>query len=329
MTTGRYASSRAERELVGKCVESLESRIPELSEQFYRRFFALAPTARAAFNGSDAFRQRKFANLFITFRNLVPLERLAPMLAEMGKRHRRQHRQFHLFVPPMRQALLETLQAMLGSAYTPEAAKAWETVYDDVAVVMIESSPAEVERRSGTRDVWSGAERRAVWGVRDDEGLLQDIGGEDMVRKVHEVFYDAVFEDPWLGQFFYGKSKPVLIKKQTEFMVSAFGGPHEYRGATPAIVHMNMFITDDLASVRERYLRRAILSQGLSEAIADRWQAVDRLYRPAIVKQTADDCVVTCMGQFPVEAKKPANYQEPDEPITQGMLNHSEGEPGE
>ncbi|MDH4185810.1 MAG: hypothetical protein OEV08_02320 [Nitrospira sp.] len=314
MTTLSHVSVRADRVVVGDIVARLESLVPELSERFYQRFFELAPAARSLFKGSDAFRQRKFANLFITFRSLEYLERVVPVLAEMGKRHRVYHRQFHMFMLPMKQALLETLETVMGSDYTADVAKAWESVYDDVAAIMIEAvRPADVERRSETRAPWSGPERRASWSVREDQGLLQDVGGADMVRRVHEAFYNVLFEDAWLGQFFYGKSKPVLIQKQTEFMVSAFGGPHAYSGATPAFVHMNMFVTEELAALRERYLRRAILSQGLSESIADRWLAVDRLYRPAIVKPTVEDCVVTCFGQFPVEAKKPVGYREPDD----------------
>lgn len=174
------------------------------------------------------------------------------------------------------------------------------------------AEPVE-RRRSESRAAWTGPERRESWSLRDDDHLLSDIGGEEVIRKVHQAFYDRLFKDPWLGQCFYGKSKEVLVRKQTQFMVSAFGGPYIYRGDTPAIVHMNMFITDELAALRERFLRRAILSQGLSESIADRWQAVDRLYRPSVVKQSVDDCVVTCFGQFPVEAKKPADYKEPED----------------
>jgi hemoglobin-like flavoprotein len=306
-------STKADRAMVGESVERLEPRISELSGRFYDRLFALSPTARAAFKGSDEFRRRKFANMLITFRSLNSLEAMASAISEMGKRHRGYHRQFQIFINPIRQALLDTLRVELHGAFTAELDKAWQAVYDDVAAIMVEAAPpAEPERRTEGRKPWAGPERRTSWSVREDHGLLADIGGEDVVRKVHQAFYDVMFEDPWLGQFFYGKSKEVLVRKQTEFMVSAFGGPHAYRGATPAIVHMNMFITGELASLRERYLRRAILSQGLSESIADRWQAVDRLYRPSIVKQSVNDCVVTCFGQFPVEAKKPADYKEPE-----------------
>jgi len=311
----QISSTKAERVLVGDCVEQLEPRIHEIGRNMYARLFELVPSARAAFKGSEMFRQRKFANLLITFRNVNSLDKMAPAFSDMGKRHRNYHRQFQNFMTPMRQALFETLAAELGEAFTPELATAWEHVYDDVGAMMVEAAPpvAVERRRSESRTVWTGPERRGAWGLRDDENLLSDIGGEEVIRKVHQAFYDRLFEDPWVGQFFYGKSKEVLIRKQTQFMVGAFGGPYIYQGDTPAIVHMNMFITDELASLRERYLRRAILSQGLSESIADRWQAVDRLYRPSVVKQSVDDCVVTCFGQFPVEAKKPAGYQEPED----------------
>ena len=315
MMTTPISSTKAERILVGDCVEQLEPRIHEIGKNMYERLFELVPSARAAFKGSEMFRQRKFANLLITFRNVNSLDKMAPAFSDMGKRHRNYHRQFQNFMAPMRQALLETLSVELGEALTPELLTAWEHVYDDVAAMMVEAAPpaALERRRSESRAPWTGPERRESWSLRDDDNLLSDIGGEEVIRKVHQAFYDRLFEDPWVGQFFYGKSKEVLIRKQTQFMVSAFGGPYVYRGDTPAIVHMNMFITDELASLRERYLRRAILSQGLSESIADRWQAVDRLYRPSVVKQSVDDCVVTCFGQFAVEAKKPADYQEPED----------------
>ena len=266
--------------------------------------------------GSAAFRQRKFANLFMTFRSLKYLERMEPVLRDMGERHRGYHRQFRLFLPSMRQALLETLRETLGAEFTPEMSRAWERVYHDLTLIMREAgSLEEPERRVVGNGPWNGSERKGPWGnVRWDNGLLEAIGGESMVRRVHQVFYDAIFDDPWIGQFFFGKPKSLLVDKQTEFMVSAFGGPHRYQGATPAVVHMHMLITDELSDLRERFLRRAILSQGLSEEIADRWLAVDRLFRPTVVKSSVEDCTVTTMGQSPIVAVKPAGYEDPTLP---------------
>ena len=91
-------------------------------------------------------------------------------------------------------------------------------------------------------------------------------------------------------------------------MVAAFNGPNHYSGDTPAFVHMHMFITAEMADLCEQLLRQAILAQGLSATIADRWLKVDQSFRPGIVKQSIDECVMKCVGQFPLTAKKPAGY---------------------
>ncbi len=46
-------------------------------------------------------------------------------------------------------------------------------------------------------------------------GLLAKIGVCDAVYVVHQGLYDVLFDEPWLEQFFYGKEKSVLVRKQT------------------------------------------------------------------------------------------------------------------
>lgn len=312
-TGSMIRSTREQRVLVGQLVEQLEPRLPELGQRFFQKLMAEAPEVDAALKGSRAFRQRKFINLVLTFRSVKYLERLGPVFVEMGRRHRRYHRHFHAFLPVTERCLREVFAEACGSAWTKERQEAWRVVYADVAGLMGQAGESETEERRRTQAlIRSGHERRAGWAVRTDEGLLEAVGGEPVVRQVHQVFYEALFNDPWLGQFFSGRSPQMLIDKQTEFMVSAFGGPHAYRGATPAIVHMHMDITEEQADLRERYLRWAIGSQGISEFLAERWLAVDRLFRPGIVKSDATACVLLCVGQVPLKAIKPAGYQEPD-----------------
>jgi truncated hemoglobin YjbI len=136
----------------------------------------------------------------------------------------------------------------------------------------------------------ASAERRAEARPLYDEStydpdLLAEIGGEEGAYRVHERFYEVMFNHPWLGQFFFGKSEEVLVRKQTQFMVAAFNGPNRYTGDTPAFVHMHMFITDGMADLREQILRQAI------------------------VKKTIDECVLKCVGQVPVTADKPLNLE--------------------
>lgn len=313
MPTEKMVSVQADRVLVAGCVARLESMIPAMSIRFYEHLQTIDAKAHAALKGSSAFQQRKFANLFMTFRSLKYLEGLAPMLLAMGERHRDYHRQFHQFSSSLQQALIETLQDALGEEFTPELRRAWQYVFHDVASMMHDAAlPDEKERRTVGAGPGQGLERRGTWGnVRWDNDLLTAIGGEEVVRRVHQVFYDAMFDDPWIGQFFLGKPKSLLVDKVTDFMVSAFGGTHNYRGATPVISHMHMFITEEVSDLRARFLRRAILSQGLSEEIADRWLAVDRLFRPAVVKQSVDECTLLTFGQMPIVAVKPDGYQDP------------------
>ena len=313
MTTRTLVSVQADRVLVAACVVKLEPKIPALSIRFYEHLQTIDTKASAALKGSSEFQQRKFANFFMTFRSLKYLERLAPLLLAMGERHRDYHRQFHQFSSSLRQALIEALRDILGEEFTPELAHAWQCIFNDVASIMHEAAiPDEKERRTVGTGPTQGHERRGPWGnVRWDDGLLTAIGGEEVVRRVHQTFYDAMFDDPWIGQFFLGKPKSLLVDKVTEFMVSAFGGNHDYRGATPAISHMHMFITQEVTDLRERFLRQAIRCQGLSEETADRWLAIDRLFHPAVVKQSVDDCTLLTFGQAPIVAVKPDNYQDP------------------
>jgi hypothetical protein len=138
--------------------------------------------------------------------------------------------------------------------------------------------------------------------------LLNAVQGAEGIRKVHQRFYDVLFDEPWLGKFFYGKAKDVLVDKQTQFMVAAFGGESLYKGDTPAFVHMHMYITDEMSDLRQQILRQAIIAEGHSGSIADRWLKVDDSFRASIVKTSVDECVLKCVGQMPVVAQKPANY---------------------
>ncbi len=308
MDSKPFASTSEDRSEVARCVERVERRIPELSQAFFARLFVRAPEMAAVFQGAAPFRQRKFANLLATFRQVIPLERMRGTLNRLGERHGDFHRGFARFLDPMRESLFEALRETLGDDWTPELEWSWNATWTDVANLMGEAtSPGEVERRAG--GPWNGHERRTSWRPRGDETLLEEIGGAEVMLRVHRTFYDAVFEDDWIGRFFGGKDRTVLAEKQTAFMVSAFGGGHDYRGATPAIVHMHMYVTPEAADVRERYLRWAILEHGLGESIAERWLAVDRIYRPAVVKHDVAQCDLVCMGQMPVHAHRPAGYK--------------------
>jgi hemoglobin-like flavoprotein len=291
--------SMENRRLVKESIESIGKDMDNVSRLFFRELFHLDIRLENVLPGNVVFLNRKFSNMMGVFKNLKHLEKITDSLSKMGERHSMNYGVLPEYLPAAKQALLLALNKHFKDTFSAELELAWSQVFDETTAVMRQAmqqvAPDKIKKKEYVDSAY-------------DPGLLEEIGGVDVVTRVHQRFYDDMFEEPWLGQFFYGKSKESLIMKQTKFMVAAFGGANEYEGDTPAFIHMHMFVTAEQADLREKILRRAILREGLSAAIADRWLTVDHAFRPAIVKKSMNECVLKCVGQFPVSAKKPADY---------------------
>ncbi|MCK5728697.1 MAG: hypothetical protein KAH08_05695 [Methylococcales bacterium] len=284
--------------LVKTCLDQLNSQTETLSRIFYKELFQLDRQLKTVFSGSVVFLNRKFTNMLSTLKNVKHLEKIEDSISKMGERHIRQYGAEIQHFPLMKKALLNTLSVHLGEAYTPELKEAFDDVFDDVAAIM-QRAMAQLAPELQIQPLK----------MNETDNLLEEVGGEAMVIKVHQRFYDIMFDEPWLETFFLGKSKEALIKKQSQFMIAAFNGPNNYEGDTPAFVHMHMFITNEMIEIRERILKASILAEGLSETTADKWLAVDHSFKAAIVKTSSSECVLKCKGQFPIEVKKPKDYK--------------------
>jgi hemoglobin-like flavoprotein len=287
--------STEERILVQESINELGGDIDQLSRIFYRELFHIDIHLKSVFSGDIVFLNRKFSNLMGTFKNVKHLEKISDSLEKMGERHIHHYGAQISHFPAIKQALMIALDQYFGECFTPELRTAWDHVFDEVASVM-QQAMKQADRRK--------IQRLAADEANYDSELLVDIGGPEVVTRIHQRFYDVIFDEPWLGQFFSGRSKNQLIEKQTQFMVGAFGGPNSYGGDTPAFVHMHMYITDEMADLRENILRQAILDEGLDEQIAERWLRVDHAFRAGIVKKSIDECVMKCPGQMPLIARK-------------------------
>lgn len=287
--------------IVKKCIDDLSSDMETLSPLFYKALFHLDIQLKTVFSGNVVFLNRKFANMLATLKNVKHLENISDSISKMGQRHILQYGAEIKHFPLMKQALLIALKEFLGKNYNEDLEKAWSSVFDEVAQIMAQAI------RSIEKNPEKAIQKNKI--IAHDLNLLSEIGGADIVFKVHQHFYDVMFNEPWLETFFLGKSKEALIKKQTQFMVAAFNGPNNYKGDTPAFVHMHLFITDEMADLRERILKASILAEGLSESIAEKWLTIDHSFRAAIVKKSIDECVLKCQGQVPITAKKPDDYK--------------------
>ncbi|MDX8378410.1 MAG: globin domain-containing protein [Mariprofundales bacterium] len=297
--------NEADRLKVCACINDIGRGITDLSALFYANIYRFDPNIINVLDGQVPYLQRKFANMLATLNNVKYIDKVRPALEKMSARHMAygaHPKNFKTF----RSALLQSLAdyfAEKDQTFDDDLRAAWEAVFDEVTGIMRDWMLQHPELQNDDIHDKQNTHR--------DTNLLKEIGGEEIIRRVHQRFYNVLFEDNYLGQFFYGKSKPSLIMKQTQFMVAAFGGEDNYRGGTPAFVHMHMLVTDEMADIRETILRRTILAEGLSEDIADRWLSVDHAFRPSIVKKSEDECVMRCWGQAPSVIKKPAEYSIP------------------
>ncbi len=280
-------------------ISQFSNQTDKLSSIFYTHLFRIDPDLTAIFNGGVSMLNRKFNSLLSTFKNLKDLEKMTVALESMAERHVPYHAEPAHF-PVFKEALILSLEELLSDNFTPELRSAWEKAFDEVSDIMVRVLKQHPE---------TGAHEKPH---SDEElHLLENVGGEEMIHTVHKRFYDYIYDDDFINGFFQHRAKTLLVRKQSEFMIAAFGGPNNYHGEPPAFLHMHMFITQEMLDVRNTYLERAILEEGISEELCKLWLKVDQSFHAAIVKTTIDECVMRVPGQYPMTVRKPAGYKPP------------------
>jgi hemoglobin-like flavoprotein len=109
----------------------------KLADQFYRRFFELAPDAQGLFRGDMERQYLKLMNMIAAIvGTLDKREMFQSIITHSG----RQHAQFGAkpsHFAAFGDALIWGLEQQLGGAFTPEMRRAWITLYDAVQSEMI------------------------------------------------------------------------------------------------------------------------------------------------------------------------------------------------
>lgn len=287
--------------VIKESVDRIRKNIDRFAQVFYATLYDRAPGLRQLFT-SQELERRKLGAMMATLGNLRDWDKIRPAIQKLGERHV----SYGVHVddyPHLTDAFLAGVREVDGE-YSSQSCPAWQTLFALVITTM-------TERLAAPRPQPSAITADAPVLPPGTQSLFREIGGTDVVERVHQRFYDTIFADDWLGGFFATKSQQSLVLKQTRFMVAAFGGPDEYHWESPALAHMHMMVTDEQADIREILLRNAIRAEGLSQDIEDRWLATDQAFRPAIVKQSESECVMRCPGQMPVVVRKPNGYRSP------------------
>ena len=122
--------------LVQSTFASIATIADDAAVLFYQRLFELDPALRPMFRGDMAEQRKKLMQMITAaVKGLDRLEQLVPVVQDLGRRHVRYGVEDSHY-DTVGAALLWTLEAGLGRAFTPEVKEAWAAVYGLLATTM-------------------------------------------------------------------------------------------------------------------------------------------------------------------------------------------------
>lgn len=119
---------------------------------------------------------------------------------------------------------------------------------------------------------------------------FEEMGGSEIIEKITKIFYDKVYEHPWLKLYFEQIPQEHIERQQNAFMTAALGGPNLYCGQTPPAAHKHMYITHALFETRQELLDESFKEANASELLIDRWERIDDAFFNRIVKHAPEQC---------------------------------------
>ncbi len=126
--------------------------------------------------------------------------------------------------------------------------------------------------------------------ISSDKKKFQKLGGREMLEKISKIFYDKVYDHPWIGLYFKEVKQEIIEEQQVDFMSAALGGPQVYLGKLPVPAHQHMMIADDIFDLREELLNESLVEAGASKELIEKWNKIDGAFRKKLVKKSFEDC---------------------------------------
>jgi len=119
---------------------------------------------------------------------------------------------------------------------------------------------------------------------------FEQMGGTAIIEKISKIFYDYIYDDPWLKLYFTDIPQEHIERQQVAFMQAALGGENLYCGQTPPAAHKHMYITDELYKARQVLLDKSFKESCASSLLIEKWLRIDDAFFNRIVKNTPEDC---------------------------------------
>lgn len=133
---------------------------------------------------------------------------------------------------------------------------------------------------------------------------------KSIIRSVSDLFYEKVYDHPWISLYFKDIDQEFISSQQTDFVIMALGGPKNYSGRLPSNAHPHMVITEELFELRESLLKEALVELKAPQELIDAWLKVDYAHMKAIVRENESDCELRFKNDeilnFPNPLKKSA-----------------------
>ena len=116
------------------------------------------------------------------------------------------------------------------------------------------------------------------------------IGGRASLVTINKVFYDKVYQHPWLKQYFVNISQQHIEDQQVDFMQKVLGGENNYIGKSPPTAHRHIFIPNELFDMRRQLLLDTFRETNTHPELIDMWLTLDESFRRILVNQSPTEC---------------------------------------
>ncbi len=227
--------SASERRLVQSTFAQIEPIASVVARTFYERLFELDPALKKLFKGNmEEQGQKLMTVLKIAVKGLDNLEKLVPVVEDLGRRHVGygvKERDYDTVAA----ALIWTLDQGLQADFTPEVEAAWTTVYTVLADTM-KAAAATAPKPSAAAKAPPSAKAPSPLSA-DEVALVQSTFAkvEPIAETAAELFYGRLFElDPSVRGLFKGDMKD-QGRKLMAMIRTAVKGLNDLEKLVPAV----------------------------------------------------------------------------------------------
>ncbi|MBL4911160.1 MAG: group 1 truncated hemoglobin [Alteromonadaceae bacterium] len=131
----------------------------------------------------------------------------------------------------------------------------------------------------------------ALLNQESKQQYFEKIGGRQSLIAINKVFYDKIYQHPWLKNYFEKIPQAHIEIQQVDFMQKVLGGQNIYVGKAPPIAHTHINITDELFAERKKLLCEAFEETNAHPQMREKWLSLDESFHRVLVKKSLADCV--------------------------------------